>query len=175
MASVWILISLVATHYWPLHKLKIKMHRFMEFLTKRYIWSNHLSLLLKESLKMCEIEEVLIWIETVTKSLVWTVCISYSRVWSFSVSHAQKDHSVFLSASQKENTFGDICIWHCDQGNDVQGITDIKQSQKKTLDLFAWVLKWQYWRNKSLLSEAGLLGCKILYKPMKTNAMLLPN
>ena len=50
MDSVWILISFVAIHHWPLRQLDIK-NVSMAFSTKRYMWSNHLGLLLRGSLR----------------------------------------------------------------------------------------------------------------------------
>jgi len=46
-----ILISLASTHHWSLHRLDVKNIFSMVFLMRRFIWSNHLILLLGGSLK----------------------------------------------------------------------------------------------------------------------------
>ena len=50
MASVWLLISLAATHHWTLHQLYIKNAILHGILMREFIWSNHLGLLLVESM-----------------------------------------------------------------------------------------------------------------------------
>ena len=50
IASVRLLISMAAMCSWPLYQLDIKMSSFMVILPRKFIWSNHLVLLLKGSL-----------------------------------------------------------------------------------------------------------------------------
>jgi len=127
-----------------LHQLDIKMRCFMIFLTKVYIEQPlgfYCSWWVWESVS---IEDFLIWIETITKGLVWMVYLS-SRVWSFSFSKGTLDFS--LSASQKENTYVDICRWLVITNDDARGATNLTNiyyiSRQSTLDLCdTWVLKW---------------------------------
>ena len=50
IAFVCLLLSMAAMCSWPLYQFDIKMSSFMVILQRKCIWSNHLVLLLKESL-----------------------------------------------------------------------------------------------------------------------------
>ena len=50
IAFVRLLLSMAAMCSWPLYQLDIKMSSFLVILPRKFIWSNHLVLLLKDSL-----------------------------------------------------------------------------------------------------------------------------
>lgn len=57
MTSIWLLVSLATIHNWTLHQLDIKNSILHGILNEEFIWSNHLSLWLKEYGKVCHFYE----------------------------------------------------------------------------------------------------------------------
>jgi len=53
LTSVRIIVSLTATHHWPLYQLDVKNTFFNSVLTRRFTWSNHPVLLLRGSKARC--------------------------------------------------------------------------------------------------------------------------
>ena len=59
LTFVRLFISLVASENWPCINWILRMHSFMVISTKRFIWSNHLVLLLRKYGKVCHLKRSL--------------------------------------------------------------------------------------------------------------------
>ncbi|RVX16320.1 Retrovirus-related Pol polyprotein from transposon RE1 [Vitis vinifera] len=162
IASVRLLLSMAAMRFWPLYQLDIKMLSFMGILLRKFIWSNHLVLLLRGSL------EFGMFRSTADHSVFYH--------------HNSSGQCIYLVVY-----VDDIII----TGNDQNGIQKLKQHlfthfQTKDLGKLNYFLGIEIAQFSSgvvlsqrkyaldILEETGMLDCKPVDTPMDPNVKLIP-
>ncbi|RVW25264.1 Retrovirus-related Pol polyprotein from transposon RE2 [Vitis vinifera] len=166
IASVRLLLSMVAMRSWPLYQLDIKMLSFIGIMLRKFIWSNHLVLLLRG---------------------VWF------SVQEFGMFHSTTDHSVFYHHNSSRQCIylvvyvDDIVITSSDQ-NDIQKLKQhlFTHFQTKYLGKLKYFLRIEIAQSSSgvvlsqrkyaldILEETGMLDCKPVDTPMDSNVKLIP-
>ncbi|RVX15929.1 Retrovirus-related Pol polyprotein from transposon RE2 [Vitis vinifera] len=126
IASVRLLLSMAAMRSWPLYQLGIKNAFLHGDLAEKFIWSNHLVLLLRGSLVKCRLRRSLYGLKQSPRA--WFSRFS-SVVQEFGMFRSTTDHSVFYH----HNSSGQ-CIYlvvYVDDivitGSDQNGIQKLKQ------------------------------------------------